>query len=157
MDKLIGAALLLLATVCMVVRERMQLNRRLRALHAWQSILSFARSQIACYALPLDEILAQLEPTLLRDATMGEPAPPHLAQLCEVAGGMLQGRCGALLSALSQRIGTVFREEQLSQLDDLLREWADATSEDERQLERQRRLITPLSLCAACGVVLLLW
>lgn len=153
----LGAAFLLLTAAWYIAREWLSGRRRVAYLTAWSALLRTVRTQISCYATPLSEILKKTDPELLRVAC-GAPTPEEpLPRLCAAAADRMTGESARQMAALAGELGTVWREEQLTRLDEVI-----ATLEEERRAAistqaGHMRLVGTLSVCGTLCILLLLW
>lgn len=155
--KSLGAVILLLTAVLYIWQEWRRGQRQVAYLTAWGSLLRGMRTQISCYATPLSEILKNTDRAIL-EVACDDPAPERsLPQLCAQAARKMSGESAREMAALADELGTVWRQEQLIRLDEVI-----ATLERERQSALaaragHMRLVSALSICGTLGVLLLLW
>jgi hypothetical protein len=125
-------------------------------LDAWIDLLVYVRGQIDCYLLPLDEILAAADKTLLSAcAPSGEPH--SLAALLQGALPYLDAEGQRLLSSLVREMGTSYREEQIKRCDYYVQALQLCREKVAQELPARLKMRTTLSVCAAIGVAILLW
>lgn len=163
--KLLGAGLILLvggyASLAMNRMER----RRLEVLDAYISLLRYIKGQINCYAMPVREILAAADPSLLwvclgegfRRLPTEEPSVQSLSDMIGAARLYMEPETERLLNNFSSELGHTFRAEQVTRCDDYIQ----ALGEERRKLAEAApmrvRVNSALSLCTALGLVILLW
>lgn len=155
--KWLGCCLLLgfSGAYCFCVWRKMYLDgKRLRG---WIALLVHVRGQISCFGTPLHNILVSSESGMLEAAGIERTDRYDFACLCREAGAQLPGKSGELIRALGDEIGTIWRQEQLERLD----YYIEALSREEASyasgLSDKMRLRTVLTMCAALGVILLVW
>lgn len=153
----LGGALLIGLSVayCASCAARWQTARR--KLCAFVTLLSFTRGHISCFGTPLSDILEKAPPGLLEDI-VGAPAhcPIDFSSLC-LCTEDLPDEARRLLGALSDEIGTIWRQEQLERLG----YYIDALEKEKTAfcsaLPSRLRLHGTLSLCGALALILLIW
>lgn len=123
---------------------------------AWIDLLVYVRGQIDCYLLPLDEILAAADKTLL--AACAPSGETHsLAALLQGALPYLDAEGQRVLSSLVREMGTSYREEQIKRCDYYVQALQLCREKVAQELPARLKMRTTLSVCAAIGVAILLW
>ena len=154
--KILGGILVLFAGgMAAVSRARFE-KKRLAVLDGWLGLLLYIRGQIDCYLMPLDEILALADKTLL-SSCMAKKEDTTLSAILASSSPYLDEESRRLLSALVREIGNSYREEQLKRCDfyiDALRTRREKTASE---LPARLKMGVTLSLCAAVGTAILLW
>lgn len=141
-----------LSGVCFAAFER----KKLLQAEGFLSLLRLIRAQIDCFSMPISQIFSECDKSVL-EACGTDRVPKDLAALLrDVRLYLSEEMCG-LLSDLSLRLGTGYREEQLRCIDYYvarLTPYCDTLRGDLPKRERMA-LLLPLALCVA--LVLLLW
>ena len=154
--KLLGVALILsaggFAAVCAIRYEK----RRIAVLDGWIDLILYIRTQIDCYLMPIGEILAVADPSLLRSVLCNSPRP-DLTALYHTSQFYLDNESKRLVCTLIRELGTSYREEQLRRCDyytSVLRRIRDKRQEE---LPARVRVTVALCLTAAAAAAILLW
>ena len=167
--KMIGSMVLVLASGYVALSVRRFEYRRLRVLDGYISLIYYIKGQIDCYAMPLSEILARVDPGILADCLGldrtpaypfrtenlgGEPPLPAMVQESRL---YLQPESERLLSSFAGELGSVYRAEQVARCD----YYIGALTEERRKLydtmPARLRTCSTLCLCCAIGAAVLLW
>lgn len=131
-------------------------KRKLSVIDGWIDLIFHIRSQIDCYLMPLDEILACTDLEILK-ACMCRTPHPDLSTLLHTSAPYLSREGERLLTAFVKEIGGSYREEQLRRCDyyiNALRTIREKIADD---LPARQKLCITISLCAAAGTAILLW
>lgn len=169
--KALGSLILLLAGGYLSVSVSRYQRRRLLVLDAYISLVYHIKGQIDCYALPLRDILATVDPALL-SACLGSDDPrvalellPRLLSAPEsplpllVAESRLylEPEAERLLTSLSHELGATHRMDQVARCE----HYITVLGEERRRLleamPTRIRVGSTLCLCAAAGAAVLLW
>ncbi len=168
--KLTGGILLFFAGGYLSVSVTRFERRRLSVLDAYLSLLYYIKGQIDCYAMPLGDILAGCDPTLL-SACLGLDSPDEaraylprllaaerpLLALVQESRVYLEAESERLLCAFAQELGRTHRTDQVARCAHYI---GLVTEERRRLLESlptRMRVGATLCLCAAAGVAVILW
>ena len=165
--KILGGALLLFAggyvSVWLVRFER----RRLRVLDGYISLIYYIKGQIDCYAMPVGDILANADPTVIA-ACLGldeRTLPPSiyptdeapLPRMVKESRLYLDEESERLLTTFTGELGRNYRAEQVSRCD----YYITALTEERRKLAESMpariRSCSILCVCAAIAAAVLLW
>ncbi len=154
--RLLGGALMLGAGIALsyllIHRER----TRLSVLNAWVELITYIRTQIDCFLTPLDEILANADPALLRDCMFrGEACT--LKGLLQASRPYLDDETARQLTAFVKELGGSYRDEQVKRCDYYLHALRTLREARAAQLPQRTRLCATLCLCGTAGVLILLW
>ena len=141
-----------LAGMCFAAFER----KKLAQAEGFLSLLRFIRVQIECFSMPVGEILSACDRNVLL-ACGTERVPKDLAELLSQGKLYLSEEVCHLLTALSKRLGTGYREEQLRCIDYYIARLTPYCDTLRCELQKRERmaLLLPLTFCAA--LILLLW
>ena len=165
--KIIGSGILLLAggyvSLAIVAFER----RRLRVLDGYISLIYYIKGQIDCYALPLTDILASVDPTILL-ACLGvdtgalrlSAVPPETCDLTDMVRQSrlyLQPESERLLTTMTGELGTTYRTEQVRRCEYYLSALTEERHKLYETLPGRLRTTCTLCLCCALGTAVLLW
>ena len=164
-----GTAFLLLAGGYLSVFFNRMERKRLLVLDGYISLLRFIKGQIDCYAMPIEDILAIADPTLL-SACMGEKSQeiclddkgymrvlPALPDMVRESRLYLEPESERLLNRFAAELGQTYRVEQVMRCE----HYIQALGEERRKLSETAplrvRMNSVLCLCCALGVAVLLW
>lgn len=159
--KLIGVGMILLAGGYVSVSLSHMERRRLSVLDGYISLLRYIKGQIDCYAMPVGDILATADPSLLAACLglrTGEPTLPlALPEMISDSRLYLEPESERLLCNFSAELGHTFRAEQVSRCD----YYINALGEERRRLAEtapaRARMNSILTFSCALGVAILLW
>ena len=165
--KLIGSLILLFAGGYISVAITRFERRRLRVLDGYISLIYYIKGQIECYAMPLSDILASADPSILAaclgvDMTTPLPVAPlseerPLTAMVQESRLYLEPEAERLLTTLTGELGSTYRAEQVTRCDHYL----TALTEERRKLgdtlPARLRATCTLCLCCAIGAAVLLW
>ncbi len=159
--KWIGAGILMLAGgYATLAMNRMEM-RRLTVLDGYISLLRYIKGQINCFAMPVGDILATADPTVLSACQghrgKGSGARETLSELILDSRLYLEPETERLLQNFSAELGHTFRQEQVMRCD----EYIQALGEERRKLAEATptriRINSILALCTTLGMTILLW
>lgn len=154
--KLLGSLLIVCAGGMAAATVARFERRRLSVLDAWIDLLIHVRGQIDCYLLPLDEILASADKTLLT-ACSPSGQTDSLAELLQGALPYLDAEGRRLLSSLVRELGSSYREEQIKRCDYYIHALQVCREKVAQALPARLKMGTTISLCIAIGAAILLW
>lgn len=154
--KLLGGGLIVLAGGIVAHQTVKREKKRLSVLDGWLDLLLYIRGQIDCYLMPLDEILAAADKTLLVRAGAVR-ATDSLRAIYASALPYLDAESGRLIASLIRELGTSYREEQVKRCDYYLGALQKQREKLAAELPARVKMYTTLSICAAVGTAILLW
>ena len=156
MLKLLGVLLVLCVGIFSACGTLHTEHQKKAQAEAWIRLLSFVRTRIDCFMLPLDQILAAMDRDVL--AVIGCFADaPTLADLRTAAANTLDEPCRAILTEWLEETESIHWEAQVKHCDvylERLRERHDSLS---TALPIRIRLCITLYLCLSLGTAILLW
>ncbi len=141
-----------LAGRCFAAFER----KRLAQAEGFLALLREIRVRIECFSMPITQILSECDRSVLL-ACGTERTPKDLAALLSDVRLYLSEEICRLLTALSKKLGTGYREEQLRCIDYYVARLSPYCDTLRGELQKRERmaLVLPIALCAA--LILLLW
>jgi len=156
--KLLGALLLTVTGGCGAWMLGHRDSIRIDRVEAWIALLRLTKNQIDCFSLPVPEILARCEPSLLtRIGWEGETPPPDFGAItASDAIGMLSMEGRRIACAFSEEIGKGYRQEQLRTCDYSIGLFSAERDRLLSELPKKRKRDTTLCMAAALGTVILL-
>lgn len=142
-------------------------RRRLQVLDGYISLVYYIKGQIECFARPIREILAGVDPAILsaclglvhtgEAVTLPDGGARLLLSLVDESRLYLAPESERLLVTFSSELGRTYRAEQVARCD----HYIEALGEERRRLGESLgariRLASMLTLCAAAGLAVLLW
>lgn len=165
--KILGGALLLLAGGYVSLWISRFERRRLRVLDGYISLIYYIKGQIDCYAMPISDILAGVDPAIIA-ACLGLEGNVHVPRLGEGEESPLPGlvqesrlyldtESERLLTTFTGELGRNFRAEQVSRCD----YYVTALTEERKKLTESMpariRACSILAVSAALAAAVLLW
>lgn len=160
--KLLGSLLLVGAGAYVAMASARYERRRVGVLDGYLSLLRFIRGQINCFAMPMEQILAGVDGSVLaacRGQTgwdAGRPTP-SIPLLLRDSHGYLGAESERLLASFSHELGHTHRAEQVGRCDYYL----SALEEQRARLADTlpTRIRTGGALCMTCAlaIAVLLW
>ncbi len=169
--KAVGCLVLLLAGGYVSVEVTRFERRCLEVLDGYLALIYYIKGQIECYALPIRDILARADPTVIATClgleagtdmralipallASGEPPLPRMVKDSRL---YLDSEVERLLSAFAGELGHTFRADQVTRCD----HYITALDEERRRLAESMpgrlRVGTTLCLSVAIGAAILLW
>ena len=156
MIKLLGVGLILSAGSFAAYSTSRFEKRKLSVVDAWIDLILHIRSQIDCYLMPLDEILACTDRETLTGCMCRTPHP-ELSMLLESSSPYFTQEAKRLLTAFVKEIGGSYREEQLRRCDYYVNALRHIRQKIAEELPSKTKVSITLSLCLAVSAVILLW
>ncbi len=165
--KWLGTAILMLAGGYLSVFFNRMERKRLLVLDGYISLIRYIKGQIDCYAMPMSDIMATADPTLL-DTCAGRgrqyaPAPSDmtvwrsLPDMIQESRLYLEPESERLLQMFAAELGHTYRAEQVMRCE----HYIQALGEERRKLADTAplrvRMNSALCFCCALGVAVLLW
>ena len=143
-------------------------RRRLEVLDAYISLIYYIKGQIDCYAMPLGDILACADPTLIAaclgvDIRGRGQIPPEkmaavpLPELLQESRLYLDPESERLLTTFTGELGTVHRAEQVARCDYYIEALTRERNKLADALPARLRTSGTLAVCCAIAMSLLLW
>lgn len=154
--KLLGMLLILLAGALAAVTLAKFEKQKLSVPEAWVDLILYIQSQIDCYLTPLDEILSETDPTVLKEC-MCRSEHPTLEDLLDASSPYLNRDCSRLLSSFVREIGGGYREEQLRRCEYYIHALRKNCEKISADLPSRVKLNVTLCICTAIGIAILLW
>lgn len=160
--KLLGSLILLFAGGYVSLAITRFERRRLHVLDGYISLIYFIKGQIDCYAMPLADILASADPSVIAaclglELTSPPPVPCPLPDMVRESRLYLEPEAERLLTTLTGELGSTYRAEQVSRCEHYL----TALTEERKKLmdTLPARLRATCTLCICCALVaaVLLW
>ncbi len=152
--KAVGGALVMLGGAMTSLILNRAASDKLSRLDALLSLLSYIRSQIDLFCLPIGEILKRADPELLLRCGAPESAN-GFGELISELEPRPDDEVMKLLAAFESTLGELYREEQLKSLDYYISELSALRDRLSGELGKRRRLNRTLCLSAAAAIVIL--
>lgn len=166
MYKLLGTLILLGAGGYVSLAMNRFERRRLSVLDGYLSLIQYIKGQIDCYAMPLTDILARADPSLIAaclglDGPRGsEPAGGGMLPLPSLVSESrlyLEPESERLLTAFTGELGNTFRAEQVARCDYYLEALTRQRGKLADTLPARLRVGSTLCMCCAAAATILLW
>jgi len=154
--RLLGAGILSLCGVLLAMHLNRRAEAHLREVEAWIALLRFVKGQVECFSLPMSEILARCDASVLREC--GYPAdvsPKSFSAMLE-ASSFCDGECERIAHAFAEGFGRGYREEETRGCEYYLAQLQAYKETLSKKLPAQKKMNATLSICAALALVLLL-
>ena len=154
--KLLGSGFLLACGIlypCLCARER---RTALVQIETLMELVGFIKRQIEYFRLPMREILARCDASVLREC--GYPAdvsPKSFSAMLE-ASSFCDGECERIAHAFAEGFGRGYREEETRGCEYYLAQLQAYKETLSKKLPAQKKMNATLSICAALALVLLL-
>ena len=166
--RLVGCILLILAGGYLAVTLSRAERRRIRVLDGFLSLLCYIKGQIDCYAMPVQEILARVDRSVLAACRgFSEEEACRLAHaiapvdsvpdLVRESKGYLESESERLLMSFSAELGSTFREEQVKRCEYYMEALEEERSKLADAMPSRIRVNSVLCVCGALGLLILLW
>ena len=151
--KLIGASLVVASAAFIAHIRNREIDEKISQIKALCSLISFFRSQIDLFCVPVGEIFKRADANLIKKCRFAKGGE-NAASFSELEGN-LPDDVLALLSSFSSELGTLYREEQLKSCDHYISRLKEKLDLLESNAPKQKKLNTVLFLSAAIGIVIL--
>lgn len=157
--KLSGVFLLLSAGGGFSLLLAKEERRRVSILSSFVELLSYVRSQIDCFLLPVGEILQGSDPSLWAPFGLSSPPsdPSALTDLLTLSAPRLPADAYRVLLSFLRELGSSYRDQQLRSCDLALDSLRSILSRERSALPSRIRVRVCLALCAASGIAILFW
>ena len=167
--KFLGALILVLAGGYVSLSVSRFERRRLTVLDGYISLIYYIKGQIDCYAMPLPDIIARVDPALLAACLGADPHRPlptlraipqtahPLPTLLQESRLYLDPESERLLTSFTGELGTAHRSEQVARCDYYIQALTAERQKLYTSLPARLRTSTTLSLCCAVCLAILLW
>jgi hypothetical protein len=165
--KLVGCVVLLLAGGYVSASFTRFEHRRLRVLDGYIALIHYIKGQIDCYAMPLSDIFARVDPTVIAaclglppdtpvpvSSHMGEHSLPNMVRESRL---YLEPESERLLKAFTGELGTTYRAQQVARCEHYLEALTEERKRLHDTLPARLRTGSILCLCCALGAAVLLW
>lgn len=165
--KLVGGIVLLLAGGYVSMALSRFEHRRLRVLDGYISLIHYIKGQIDCYAMPLPDIFARIDPAIIA-ACLGldsdTPLPVFsvrgehpLSNMVQESRLYLDPESERLLNAFTGELGNAYRAQQVARCEHYLEALTEERKKLHATLPARLRTGSILCLCCALGAAVLLW
>ncbi len=169
--KAVGGLVLILTGGYLALSVSRFERRRLWVLDAYLSFIYHIKGQIDCYAMPLRDIFATVDPSLLAaclgsdDSTVATDLLPTLLALSDSplptfvkeSRLYLDPESERLLSSFAAELGSTHRGDQVARCDYYITVLGEERRRMMEALPTRIRVGGTLCLCAAVGAAVLLW
>ena len=154
--KLAGSVIIAASSVLIAISHRRFLEKKLRTLDGFISLIMYIKGQVDCYALPLYEMLMSLPPEILGNCNCPEGVESLDELICE-SRIYLDDEGIRLLEAFCFEFGSVFRTEQLRRCDFYVESLVERRKLLADEVIKSSRVGSALSICSSIGLLILIW
>ncbi len=165
--KLVGCVVLLFAGGYVSVSLTRFEHRRLRVLDGYIALIHYIKGQIDCYAMPLADIFARVDPAVIAACLGLEPDTPipaftqagehPLPDMVRESRLYLEPESERLLRDFTGELGTAYRAQQVARCEHYLEALTEERKKLNDALPARLRTGSVLCLCCALGAAVLLW
>lgn len=131
-------------------------KRKIAVLAGWADLIRYIRAQVDCYLLPLPQILAQADKTLL-DACFCKRPHPDLTAIYHSSQVYLDTEAKRLLASFVREFGYDTRAELLRRSDYYTGELCRLREKRMEELAPRSRVIVAVCAGAAILISIILW
>ena len=131
-------------------------KRKIAVLAGWADLIRYIRAQVDCYLLPLPQILARADKTLL-EACFCKQQHPDLTAIYHSSQVYLDTEAKRLLASFVREFGYETREELLRRSDYYMGELCRLREKRMEELAPRSRVIVAVCMGAAILISILLW
>ncbi len=154
--KLLGSLFFCISGAVMALSYRRFQIKKLNTLDGFISLILYIKGQIDCFSRPRGEILDSLPAEIFCACNCPDGADT-LEELVEMSRIYLDEEGLRLVSAFAAEFGSTFRDEQIRRCD----HYISALQEERRgvsaSVSSRSRAGSALWICAAIGIVILMW
>lgn len=153
--RIIGVALILCGAFCIAERMLADLDATLRATSALRAAIEQIKSMVACYSLPVGQILMRLEPSIFEALCYEDGIPSNLLELAE--GSVIPDtESQEIFFAFAKDFGREYREEEASRCAVFLERIRSREQKLYKERAKKKKVILTVSLCIALAVIIML-
>ena len=133
-------------------------KRKIAVLAGWADLIRYIRAQVDCYLLPLPQILARADKTLLEACFCKRPPPdPDLTAIYHSSQVYLDTEAKRLLASFVREFGYETREELLRRSDYYMGELCRLREKRLEEFAPRSRVIVAVCMGAAILISIILW
>ena len=154
--KLVGAALVLASGTGLAVGAARFERVRLQVHDALISLLFFIKGRIDCYAMPAEQIMLEMDKSILADCRCPGQVDSIRALLPHVQS-YLDPETYRVLQSFGEGLGSGFREEQIKRCEYYIELLRDKRLQLEAQRAARAKTNGAIWILCALGAVILLW
>lgn len=153
--RIIGVALILCGAFCIAERMIADLEATLKATSALRETLEQIKNMVACYSLPIGQILARLDPSIFEALRYEGGQPSNLLELIE-GSEVLDAESREIFFAFAKDFGREYREEEATRCAVFLERMRSREQKLYKEKAKKKKIILTLSLCMALAVIVML-
>lgn len=155
--KLLGGVLILSAGLMTAISAVYRERKRLAVLDAWIALINHFREQIDLYLTPIDSILETIDRRMIDALCSDDKRKLSLDLLVQSSTPFLDCEAERAVRAIVSTLGASYREEQIKQCEHYAKGLERIREKQAVALPQKTRLYITLCLCAAVGILILLW
>ena len=154
--KLIGSALVVIGGAAMAYNLNARAKRALSITEGLINLIRHVKTQVSCYATPIDKILSGCERSVFEACGYAKEATPQsIGELIEGCP-MLEGRALGVMNEFSRGFGKSYRADQVRLCESSIEELSALRSDISDKLPIRRKLNSTLCISSAMAIVILL-
>ena len=152
--KVIGAIFVAISGVMLTVT----LNRRtltvLRQTEGWEQLFGQIKTEVECFSLPISDILARTDRSLLRHCGyVGADAPRDLSELVENTA-FSDAEAGRIARRFASEFGRCYKGEQVERCAYFTSLMSNRRQRIAEELPSKRKLTTTLCIASSLGILI---
>ena len=154
--KLAGALLVLASGIGFAIGAARYERTRLQVHDALISLIFFVKGRIDCYAMPVEQIMLEMDKGILADCRCPGQVESIEALLPHVRS-YLDPETYRVLQSFGAGLGSGFRDEQIKRCDYYIELLREKRMQLESELPARARMNGVIWILCAAGAVILLW
>ncbi|MBQ1956923.1 MAG: hypothetical protein II365_04045 [Clostridia bacterium] len=154
--KLLGCLMVLGGGIYMGIASKKFEAKKMKQLDAFIALIVYIKGQIDCFSAPIDDILRRADPALLMDCGC-TGSPKGFSGLLENCEMLQSSEVRVLLEGFCDELGGSFREQQIVRCDYYLERLDAERNRQMPESKKKTKLQLVLWICAAAGIITLLW
>lgn len=153
--KILGAFFVAFSGIMLSVRLNRRISTSLRHAEAWEQLLGQIKNEVECFSLPVSEILARTDPSLLSlCGYIGESAPEGLSELVENTVFTDAEIC-RVATRFASEFGRCYKNEQVERCAYFTALMSERRKKIAAELPSKRKLNATVCLSVSLGVLIL--
>ena len=154
--KIIGVLLILCSAFFLARGYVTEIEESVRSTCALRQIMENVKNMIECYAMPIGQILKQMDPEVLKlCGYSGDSLPCDLLELLENSS-VTDGESREIFFSFSKDFGKGYRKDELLRCSMFLERMRSREKKLLKEAAKKKRVVMAVSLCGAAAVVILL-
>ena len=151
-----GASMILLCGIELSRRLNRSAKQILDEADRYIVLLRYIRSQIDCFALPINEILKRADSALLKGCGWADGPPPTSLHILFNSSEIKDEKIKSVLTEFSEDFGKSYLEDQLRRCDHFLSLLEERRNIIAKELPSKKKLNSTLCISGALALIILL-